>query len=358
MGHVRGARRRHRRRDGGDRSARRRLPRHLDAPHLRQGVSRRPAQHAPGVEDGARGAGHGADRRRRLARPSHLRPRHEPGRRQVPGDGRRRGVGVQLAPLRRRRLLLEDRRRPRRHRHGDVGHARRHDGADVRRRAGDGHQPDRLRRSRPSQPALSARHGDHHGGGGQGEGLQAEPQEAAPGLGGRRRREDGDRRGGGIRLRLRQARGRHHAAGRHARSREPQGLRSRRDGAHPRRHALRRVVLTDPQPDPAAVRPAQHRPLLHGHRPEGLQAGWRLRGRSRSGHRHAPQLQARRRPSARAGRGRSGDGHASRAAGQGRPGAGRPDGPAPRRSRSRPASRSSSRTSCPPSLSLPGRGPG
>ena len=50
-------------------------------------------------------------------------------------------VRGELASLRRGGLLLEDRRRPRRHRHGHLGHAGVTHGADLRRRAGDGHQP-------------------------------------------------------------------------------------------------------------------------------------------------------------------------------------------------------------------------
>ena len=52
-----------------------------------------------------------------------------------------------------------------------------------------------------------------------------------------------------------------------ARAGRPQGLRAGGDGAHPRRHAGRRLVLAAPQPDAEAVGSAQHRPLLHGHRP-------------------------------------------------------------------------------------------
>src|SRR2546425_5689979 len=52
------------------------------------------------LQDRAGGAGHGADRRRRVARPSGLRLRDEPRRRQVPRERRGRGVGGQLASLR------------------------------------------------------------------------------------------------------------------------------------------------------------------------------------------------------------------------------------------------------------------
>ena len=79
----------------------------------------------PRVQDRSRGPGHGADRRRRLARPSGLGARDEPRRRQVPRDRRGRGVRVQLAPLRRGRLLLADRGRSRRDRHGHRVHPRR-----------------------------------------------------------------------------------------------------------------------------------------------------------------------------------------------------------------------------------------
>ena len=46
----------------------------------------------------------------------------------------------------------------------------------------------------------------------------------------------------------------------------PQGLRPGGDGAHSRRHPRRRVVLAHPQPHAGAIRSAQYRPLLHGHR--------------------------------------------------------------------------------------------
>ena len=50
---------------------------------------------------------------------------------------------------------------------------------------------------------------------------------------------------GGVRLRLRAAGGRHHAARRRAGGGRPQGLRARGDGAHPRRRAVRRLLLAD-----------------------------------------------------------------------------------------------------------------
>ena len=56
------------------------------------------------------------------------------------------------------------------------------------------------------QPAVPARHGDDDGRRRQGQGLQAEPQAAAGGLGRRRRRPAGHRRDDGVQLRLRASR--------------------------------------------------------------------------------------------------------------------------------------------------------
>ena len=126
LGHVGRARRHHRRDDAGDRPARRRFPRHLHAADLRSRVPRRPAEHAPAVQDWCVRA-----RPPRSSTPTPrwaircpciaMNLRH----RQVPRDRCRRGIGLQLAPLRRRRLLLAHRRRSRRDRHGDLGHSRR-----------------------------------------------------------------------------------------------------------------------------------------------------------------------------------------------------------------------------------------
>ena len=188
MGHVGRARGDHGGGDGRDRPAWRRLSRHLDAAYVRQGVPRGPAQHAARVQDASRWAGDGARRRRRLARAPRLGVRDEHGGRQVPRLRRGGGVRGQLASLRRGGLLLQDRRGAGRDRHGHVGHARGQHGADLRRRARDGHEPDRLRRAGPSQAAVLARHGHDHRRRGQGESLQAEPQAAAERLGGGRRR--------------------------------------------------------------------------------------------------------------------------------------------------------------------------
>ena len=108
---------------------------------------------------------------------------------------------------------------------------------------------------------------------------------------------DGDgkgdhRRDGGLRLRLRQAGRRHHAARRHARRGQPQGLWPGRDGAHPRRLSVGGVVLAAAQPDAEAVGPAQHRPLLPGHRPARVPRRGRVRGGSRPGHRRAARPSA------------------------------------------------------------------
>src|SRR5216110_464183 len=48
------------------------------------------------------------------------------------------------------------------------------------------------------------------------------------------------------------------------------------------------VVLADPQPNAEAERSAQHRPLLHGDRSQGVPRARRVRGRARPGDRHAP----------------------------------------------------------------------
>ncbi len=90
-------------------------------------------------------------------------------------DARRgRGVGLQLASLRRGRLLFAHRRRSRRDRHGDLGHPRRDDGADLRRGTHHGDQSPGLRGPRRPQRAIPARHGDDDGRGRQGQGPQAE----------------------------------------------------------------------------------------------------------------------------------------------------------------------------------------
>ncbi len=266
MGHVGRARGDDRADDGGDRPARGGLARHLDAADLRQGVPRGPAQHAPAVEDGARHAVHGPDRRGPLARPSGIGARHEPGGGQVPDHRRGGGRGVQLAPLRRGRLLREDRGRSRRDRHGHLGHPGRHPGAHLRGGAGHGDEPARLRGAREEERVVRARHGHDHRRGGQGEGLQAQPQAGAVGLGGGRRRPAGDRRGDRVPARVRAPGRRHHAARRQPRPGRPQGLWPRGDGAHPGRRARGRVVLAAAQQDPARLGSAQHRPLLHGHR--------------------------------------------------------------------------------------------
>jgi len=330
VGHVGGARGGDRGDDGRDGPAGRRLARDLDAADLRQGVPRRAAQHAPAVEDGARPAVDGAHRRGPVAGPSGLRARDEPRGRQVPGHRGGGGRGVQLAPLRGRRLLRQDRGRPRGDRHGHLRHPRSHAGADVRRGADHGHQPARVRGPRAAQRALPARHGHHHGGRGQGQGLQAQPQAGAGGLGGGRRRPRGDRREPGLRPRVRAPGGRHHPARRHPRAGRSQGLRPGGDGAHPGGHARGRVLLAAAQPHPARLRSAQHRPLLHGHRPGRVPRRRRVRGGPRRRDRRAARGEAGGSGAAGAGGGRSGAADPGGAARAGRPGSGRPDGAAPR----------------------------
>ena len=128
----------------------------------------------------------------------------------------------------------------------------------------------RLRGARAAQRAVPARHGDDDGRRGQGEGLQAEPQAGAARAGWstataepvtdeatRRSATSSSKPDGGIT-----------PLGGTARA----GRATRATGSAVMVHILggtlaRRVVLAAAQPDAEAVRPAQHRPLLPGHRP-------------------------------------------------------------------------------------------
>ena len=120
-----------------------------------------------------------------------------------------------------------------------VVHPRRDAGADVRRRAGDGHQSAGLRGAGRRNPPFQLDMATTTVAAGKVKVYKLNHKPLPAGLGRGRRRPAGDRRRGGVRLRLRAAGGRDHAARRHARGRRPQGLRAGGDGAHPGRHAAR-----------------------------------------------------------------------------------------------------------------------
>ena len=217
------------------------------------------------------------------------RARHEPGRRQVPRQRRGRGVGVQLASLRGRRLLLADRRRARRDRDGDVVDPRRHDGADVRAEPVMGTNPLAFAAPTKRNPPFQLDMATTTVAAGKVKVYKLNHKPLPSGW-----VVDGDGRTvtepeRAFRLGLRPPGRRHHAARRHARRRQPQGLRPRGDGPHPGRHAVRRLVLADPQPHAGPLRPAQHRALLPRHRPARLPRRGRVRGGPRPGDRHAAQ---------------------------------------------------------------------
>src|SRR5437016_7216498 len=108
VGHGQGAGAHHRGSDGRGRSRRRRLARRVDADGLRELEIQGQTESAGRSQGGARRRHHRPGRCRRRPGPSRRGDGDGHRHREGEGDGRRRGERLQLAPLRRRRLLRGD----------------------------------------------------------------------------------------------------------------------------------------------------------------------------------------------------------------------------------------------------------